>query len=421
MLKVAVMTLGCKVNWIDTETLKTALKHCDLDVVSFQDEADIYIINTCTVTAMADAKSRQYIRQARSRNAKAVIIAVGCSGEIEGEKLCEEAGADAVFGTHDRMRALDYICDRFQISKSHEDEPILPEQTRSRAFVKIQDGCNNACSYCIIRIARGKSRSVPLERIQDICLSLSETHREIVLAGIDIGQYGKDFSDPCELSDLIKTLYEVPGMARIRLSTLDPLSITNEIVELLSTRDLLCRHVHLSIQSCSDRVLKAMGRKYTGDDVREAVLRLYHAVPHIALRGDIIAGFPGETKEDHRQTCEMLSSLPLAGLHVFPFSARKGTEAEMLPTQISNEVKKQRAADIREISQQTRTAYLERIRGLQQEVVVTKIVEGGDGFVEAFSDTAITMKLPQTIIGYGELGWAKVIEFDHNEVRGQWN
>ncbi|MEW6254231.1 MAG: MiaB/RimO family radical SAM methylthiotransferase, partial [Planctomycetota bacterium] len=353
-----------KANWSDTEALVQALARLGFEIVPFDAAADAYVVNTCTVTGYAGAQSRQMLRRAQRRAPSARIVATGCLGEVLRDKLAGIEGIDAVFGVHDRERLAEYLCRELGVAfdlslLAAGSIGLLPAdpQSRARAFVKIQEGCNRRCSYCIVPAARGACRSMPVTEAVITLARLSQTHAEIVLAGIDIGQYGADLGGGTHLTTLLSAILSNSEISRVRLSTLAPALVDDELISLLQS-GRLCRHVHLSIQSCSDGVLGRMRRGYCAEDVRRAAMSLWKAVPDIAITGDVIAGFPGEDEAEHLETLKMLSELPLAGLHVFPFSRRAGTLAARMQDQLPAEVKRRRASEIREVAVAARRSYL---------------------------------------------------------------
>ncbi|MFH1830169.1 MAG: tRNA (N(6)-L-threonylcarbamoyladenosine(37)-C(2))-methylthiotransferase MtaB [Pseudomonadota bacterium] len=437
MKRIAFTTLGCKANWSDTEALIQTLSFAGFQIVSFDTLADIYVVNTCTVTALADSQSRQMLRRAKRRSPDAHVVATGCYGEMSKDELASLKEVDRVFGTKDRKALVEYLFDLSGSSfpRGHPegacsrripevqrdaivDAPLDP-QSRARAFIKIQEGCDKSCTYCIIQMARGKSKSLPLEEVTQLCLKLTQHHREIVLAGIDIGQYGKDLEDGTSLVTLLKKLTSEQGLARLRLSSLAPNDISCEIIELLATGNF-CPHVHLSIQSCSDNVLQHMGRCYSATDVKRAAGLLVQNIPGIAITGDVIAGFPGESEDDHKQTLDTLTALPLAGLHVFPFSARSRTLAAKMDGQVPHDIKRRRAFEVRKVALSLRRRYLESLIGNSMDVIVTSKRPRDDGSVEGVAENGVHISLPKGVVPYGKMGKAIITDITEQNVRGIW-
>ncbi|MBT3180952.1 MAG: tRNA (N(6)-L-threonylcarbamoyladenosine(37)-C(2))-methylthiotransferase MtaB [Deltaproteobacteria bacterium] len=419
-MRVAFTTLGCKANWVDTESVIQMCKGVGAEIVAFDDEADIYVVNTCTVTSVADQQSRQMLRRAKRRSPKAIVVATGCVGETSKELLLEIDEVDQVFGTSDREGLLEFIFNQLDVdSTAGEVQMPVENQSRARSFLKIQDGCNRRCSYCIVPTARGRSRSVSMEAVVEAAVKLSKHHHEIVLTGIDIGQYGSDLSN-ASLALLLDALLEEELDVRYRLSSLDPTLADDRIISLVRESGKICRHVHLSIQSCADGVLRVMGRGYGGDDVAKVIRRLVEQVPDIAVTGDVIAGFPGESEGDHRRTVEVLRSLPVAGLHIFPFSPRYGTRAYTLDGQVDKAEIKRRASELRELATSARQDFLMGIVGKTFDSIVTSKISSDENVVSAFSDNAVSVSLPAGVVEYGGIGKALIDRVDNLKVCGSW-
>jgi threonylcarbamoyladenosine tRNA methylthiotransferase MtaB len=426
MKKIAITTLGCKANWSDSEAMVQALSRAGFAIVRFEEEADAYIVNTCTVTNYAGAQSRQMLRRAKRRSPGATVIATGCYGEVGRNKLAELEGVDAIFGVGDREKLIEFLCERLgnpfegtDLNMSAVGMVPKSSQSRARAFVKVQEGCDKRCAYCIVPFARGESRSMPPDEVLETLKDLSASHREVVIAGIDLGQYGRDLACGTHLKALLRRIRSEEGMARLRLSTLGPRDIDEELVAMIAEGGI-CRHVHLSIQSGSDIVLTRMRRGYGAQDVERVANLLVERVPDIAITGDVIAGFPGECEGDHLESMQLLRRLPLAGLHVFPFSKRTGTVASRMSDQNSREIKKKRAAEIRDIARRSRFAYLSGLIGKSFECIVTSKKPGEDGAVIAVTDTSVKVRLPAGSVPYGELGRARITDVTETEVRGVW-
>ena len=325
--KVAAITLGCKVNLHDTHTLLAKFVDAGYEIVDKADDADVCIVNTCCVTNAADKKSRQAVRRAKARGG--IVAAVGCACQANPARF-EEIGADIVLGTATNFEVND-------ISKIHD---------RTRAFLKIQDGCNNFCAFCIIPHVRGRSRSRPLADVIAAARRFAEAgHKEIVVAGICVASYGNDLQD-CDLLTALEQICKIDGIERVRLSSVEPNAITPEFLGFVAGQPKFCNHLHLSLQSGCDAILKAMGRKYTTPQFMEAVAALRAIMPDVSITTDIIAGFPGETDEYHQQTLDFIANSGLAALHVFPYSAKEGTTAASMPGQLASAVKKQRAKEL---------------------------------------------------------------------------
>lgn len=424
MTRIALTTLGCKANWADTEALLQALAGAGHRVVPFEEEADVYVVNTCTVTAVANAQSRQLLRRARRQNPAARVIATGCYGQTAAAELVALPEVDEVFGTADRaalVAALNGAAPRTALAVEEDTFGLtaLKPQSRARAFLKIQEGCDRACAYCIIPQARGRGRSMPAGEVVEACVRLSGHHREIILTGIDLGQYGRGLAGGETLDAILTRLAARADVSRLRLGSLDPLQVSEPLVRLIAG-GRICRHVHLSIQSGSDRILSAMRRPYRVADVAAAVKRLTDAIPGIAITGDWIAGFPGERDEDHAESMALLASLPLAGLHVFPFSPRRGTAAAQMSGQVPHSLRRSRAFELRSLARRKREAFLAGLIGEAFDVIVISREPGPDGTVLAVADTAVEVRLPAGTVPYGGMGNARITEVSELKVHGQW-
>lgn len=368
-MKVAIYTLGCKVNQFESQAIGQALTARGHELTDFDSPADAYVINTCTVTASSDKKSRNAVRRARRLNENAVVAVCGCYVQVspgEAEKL----GADLLCGTADRtgfVRLLEQTAlektRRVEVSdimKSRTFEPLAPGGLagRTRALLKIQDGCVNFCSYCIIPYARGPVRSLPLSQVQSQASRLyEEGYREIVLTGIEISSYGQDFKDGSGLCDAVEAVCRSAPGARVRLGSLEPRTVTETFCRRLSGLDNLCGHFHLSLQSGCDETLRRMNRKYDTARYFESVTLLRRYFPGCAIACDLIAGFPGETQQEFAQTCAFAEKCEFAFMHVFPYSRRRGTPAAAMSGQIPREEKHRRAAQLSALAEKSAQSY----------------------------------------------------------------
>jgi threonylcarbamoyladenosine tRNA methylthiotransferase MtaB len=382
-MKVAVATLGCKVNQYESAGILEALEERGFTIVPFNTAADCYIVNTCTVTGRSDCQSRQLIRRAARANPGASIIVTGCYARIAPDEIRKIGAATRI------MEAKASIPDRLQrIAGGMADEDgqdtqaevALPElhprkfPGHTRAFLKIQDGCNTFCAYCIVPYARGRSRSLPEKDVHSRILELSRAgFREIVLTGIHLGAYGQDLQPPSSLLGILKRAEERRPIERLRLSSLEPGEVTNEMIAFFRTTTLLCHHLHIPLQSGSDDVLKRMGRPYDSTFFRDRLERIWRAAPDMAIGLDVMAGFPGENERDFNRTLRLIEDLPVAYLHVFPYSDRPGTAAFRMPDKVGEKEKKIRAEQLRAVGKQKRAAFAGRFVGKKLAV----LVEGG--------------------------------------------
>lgn len=361
MRKAALHNLGCKVNSYETEAMTQLLKKAGYEIVSFQDQADVYIINTCSVTNMADRKSRQMLHKAKKQNPNAVVVATGCYVQTATEKVAQDLSIDLVVGNnrkkdiveilneyYEEKEAGEQVKEEYVIDINHTDEyedlEISTVTEHTRAHLKIQDGCNNFCSYCIIPYARGRIRSRTMESIKAELERLSASgFKEIVLTGINLSCYddnGKKLIDVIEMAD------NVNGIERIRLGSLDPEVVTEDFVERLGKVKKICPHFHFSLQSGCDKTLKAMNRHYTSDEYYEKCQLIRKYIDNPAFTTDVIVGFPGETEEDYISSREFVKKIKFAELHVFKYSKRDGTVAAKMPNQIDEKIKTLRSEDL---------------------------------------------------------------------------
>ena len=394
MKKAALHNLGCKVNAYETEAMQEMLEQAGYEIVPFREGADIYIINTCTVTNIADRKSRQMLHRARKMNPDAIVVAAGCYVQAQAEKQEVDPCIDIVLGTN-RKKDLIAVLEEYQqkkaegecleevedISRTKDYEPLSLTKPgdHTRAYIKVQDGCNQFCTYCIIPYARGRVRSREVEDVIREVRALAENgYREVVLTGIHLSSYGIDFDGERHLLELIRAVHEVEGIRRIRLGSLEPGIITEEFAEALAALPKMCPHFHLSLQSGCDATLKRMNRRYTSGEYYEKcrILRKYFDRP--ALTTDVIVGFPGETEEEFRQSMEFVDKVDFYETHIFKYSRREGTKAAVMENQVSEQVKAQRSALMISLGEKKRRAYEESFVGSEVEVLVEEpdVIDG---------------------------------------------
>ena len=361
-LKVASFALGCKVNQYESQAVGNLFRERGYILTDIDCSADIYVINTCTVTNLGDKKSRQLIRKCKRLNPDAFIAVMGCYAQVAPDEVFAIEGVNLVLGTNDKSKIVDIIEENFDKNTrmkivrdiKHEKtfEPLtegLPEG-RTRAYIKIEDGCDRYCSYCIIPYARGPVRSRDMESIEKEAACLAENgFKEVVITGIHIASYGKDTKD-ANLIDVLKRIDSIEGIERIRIGSIEPYIVTEEFVGELKKIEKLCPQFHLSLQSGCDRTLKAMNRRYLSEDYRKALELIRKNIPDSAFTTDIIAGFPGETDQDFDECLEFAREMGFLKIHVFPFSSKKGTKAEKMSPQIPKKIKNERAKRLIEIS-----------------------------------------------------------------------
>ena len=409
---VAAATLGCKVNTYDTDALLALFAERGYTLVGFDEKADIYIINTCAVTNISSRKSRRLIRRARKANPAAVVVAAGCYAQTAPDEVGAVEGVSIVIGTGDRAKILEAV-ESFRdeggvkrhtfVAEEYFDElckegaalSAAPEEfgggeSRTRAYLKVQDGCDNFCSYCIIPYARGRARS------RDISAALAEARalaaagrKEIVVSGIHVASYGKDIKNVA-LTDLLRALHNVDGVERIRLSSVEPTLITGSFIALMHELPKLSRHLHLSLQSGCDRILEAMNRRYRAANYADVVSALRRSFPDIAVTTDVIVGFPGETDADFDETLDFVSSQRLSRLHVFPYSPKRGTPAADMPDQVGEAAKAERTQIMMDLGKKLAGEFAERFVGHTLDVLYESRRDGSNIY-EGYSDNYITV------------------------------
>ena len=402
-------------------------------------EASVIVVNTCTVTAISSQKSRQMIRRAAGANKNAVLAVVGCYAQSEPEEISKIDGVDVIIGTKDRIRIVELVEKAMRnenaisnaqcvmrngkplsfvgsVDDIREFEELPHSPHRTRAFLKIEDGCNNFCAYCIIPYVRGRIRSRNLESIRAECLELKATgFKEIVLTGIHIGAYGRDFGNKINLVDAIKTVLDAANPLRLRLGSIESAEMSDELIDLIKNDSRICNHVHLPLQSGSDEILKAMRRPYTTKNFSELTARLVKEIPEISIGTDLIVGFPGETEENFSETLEFIKAQPFSKIHVFPYSARLGTVAATMPNQIPPQIKKSRASQALEISRAKAENFSKRLIGKTVEIIAETST---DGIVDGLTKNYVRVYAPYKNIPLGEVIKDKVEKIFKDGVYG---
>jgi threonylcarbamoyladenosine tRNA methylthiotransferase MtaB len=406
MKTVAIATLGCKVNQFESEALMASLEQRGYDLVHFGEGADVTIINTCTVTHRADFQSRQMIRRAFRSNPKSLIIVTGCYAQVDPETISNIEGITYVLGNQEKNQIPDLLplmqngrYPRVQTADIQEevrflDIPLHSFHRHTRAFLKIQDGCNAHCSYCIVPHARGRSRSLPPERLLEHLRILKERgFKEVVLTGIHIGAYGLDLNPPFPLERLLRRLEIEETPDRVRLSSIEPKDFSPGLISFLSQSMKVCPHLHIPIQSGDDETLKMMNRDYDHSFLSNLIIELHRRIPKLSIGADVIAGFPGETEERFGRTYELIKSLPFSYLHVFPFSKRRGTPASKFSQEIDEGSIKKRAERMRELGKQKRQAFYRQFLHQELSVLVEDQRERGSRRWKGLSRNYISILL----------------------------
>jgi threonylcarbamoyladenosine tRNA methylthiotransferase MtaB len=402
-LKVAIATLGCKVNQYESAGIIEALERQGLDMIPFDQPADYYVINTCTVTGRSDVQSRQLIRRAARTNPRAKIIVTGCYAKLAADDIIKMPGVTLVTNQKAMIPGAIATAKPLEGIMLPDDDHSSPDLSslkpvrfhgHTRAFLKIQDGCNSRCRYCIVPFARGPSRSIPEIEVISRIEELRRTgFREIVLAGIHLGAYGTDLFPPTDLAGIVKTVTDHRAVERLRLSSIEPVEITDSLIAIFEHSGILCRHLHIPLQSGDDGILMRMGRPYDSAFFAHLLEKIWRALPDLAVGLDVMVGFPGEDKRAFERTVQFIADLPVAYLHVFPFSERAGTEAAAMSGKVSDSDKKDRAERMRDIGKRKRLAYAQRFIGEKMAVLVEGKPDRVTGLWKGFSGNYIPVIL----------------------------
>ena len=407
-IKVGLTTLGCKVNQYESAALAEDLQQKDYALVPFNSIADFYIINTCTVTAFSDYQARQLIRRAHRANPQAKIIVTGCYAQIAAADIAKIEGVALVVGNDQKntipelLRSCGtetcriYASDIFQ-QKEFCNMPLSGFIGRSRAYLKIQDGCNSSCSYCIVPFARGKSRSMTQQEVLRAVANLSQQgYREIVLTGIHLGAYGHDLNPHTNLINIINRISDQTGNTRIRLSSIEPREITDELLHLFNKKDILCPHLHIPLQSGNDKILKLMKRDYDAAFYRKLIEKIAATVNDVAIGVDVMVGFPSEGEEEFNSTLGLLQDLPIAYLHVFPYSQRPQTLAQIIQPKVNESIKRKHAAILRSIGAKKCEEFTLRFLNKKLQVMVEKIKDKKTGLMKGVSQNYLPVLIDKT-------------------------
>ncbi|MDY4560466.1 MAG: tRNA (N(6)-L-threonylcarbamoyladenosine(37)-C(2))-methylthiotransferase MtaB [Peptostreptococcus porci] len=403
MKKVAFYTLGCKVNQYETEAMTELFEKNGYISVNSEEYADVYVINTCTVTHMSDRKSRQYIRRMKKKNPNAIIAVVGCYSQVSPEEILDIEEVNLVMGTNDRKAIVENIdnltvdskvstVDDIMKVKDFESIEISQTNGRTRAFIKIQDGCDRYCTYCIIPYARGRIRSRKMDEIVEEIETLSRNgFKEVVLTGIHVASYGKDLRDGSNILTVLKEVHNIDGIERIRLSSVEPKLFTDEFISEICSLEKLAPHFHLSLQSGSDGVLQRMNRRYSAEEYKRIVEILRDRIPDVSITTDVIVGFPGESNEEFLETLGFLKELKLMHTHIFKYSPRKGTPASIMENQIDSQTKNFRSGVLLNLCTKNFRSFVEKFKDRELRILVEEL--DNDGYYEGLTDNYIRIKV----------------------------
>ena len=429
MKKAASFALGCKVNQYESEAIAELFAEKGYEIVGIEEKADVYVINTCTVTNFGDKKSRQLIRKVKRQNENAVVAVVGCYAQTAPQELMKVEGVNLVIGTKDRAQIVEMV-ENYDASRGVENhvtdimkervfEPLSIQKlaNRTRAYLKIQDGCSQYCSYCIIPYARGPIRSrEPQEVLAEVKRLADNGFKEVVLTGIHVASYGKDRRDT-SLLEILRQVHEVEGIERIRFSSIEPNVVTEEFAQTMAELPKVCDHFHLSLQSGCDRTLKEMNRKYDTEKYRQAAATLRKYMPHVALTTDIIVGFPGETEEDFKESYAFAKEIGFAKIHVFPYSPKRGTPAAERKDQLPNAVKSERSHALIELSDKMAQDFLKPYIGQEVEVLFERAVS--EGVYEGHTTNYIKVQAAADCDLTNQICQAYITEAEQEELHGE--
>ena len=432
MKKVALHNLGCKVNAYETEAMQEILEQNGYEIVPFEEKADAYIVNTCSVTNMADKKSRQMLHRAKKMNPEAVVIAAGCYVQSAGEELLKDTSVDILIGNNEKVN-LPSILENWEkehkplhvhdLTREHTYEELTLSHTagHTRAFMKIQDGCNQFCTYCIIPYTRGRVRSRRLSDIVAEAGRLAENgYQEVVLTGIHLDSYGTDLEEHENLLTVIQEIAKIDGIKRIRLGSLEPRIMTEKFVAGLAAEEKLCPHFHLSLQSGCDATLKRMNRRYSAEEFRQCCERLRRHFDDPALTTDVIVGFPGETEEEFTATVEFLKDICFYETHLFKYSRRKGTKADRMPDQIPEQIKNQRSDVLLALTEKNSGEYRKKLLGRTVKVLLEEeSTIGGTTYLAGHTREYVKVAVAPETAAAGEIIDVKVTGLLKDMVLGE--
>jgi threonylcarbamoyladenosine tRNA methylthiotransferase MtaB len=427
--RIAFHTLGCKVNQGETAAMVHLFREAGYDVVDFNDVADVYVVNSCAVTVQAERKSRQMLHRARNANPGAMLVMVGCYPQAAQGELPELSDVDLIIGSSEKPQIVELVeraraqaSPLIAVSRWTDDTRYAMISTsqevgRTRATLKVQDGCQQFCAYCIIPYARGPERSRSLDSVLDETRQLiAAGYQEVVLTGIHLGSWGRDLQQPSSLSSLAEAMLAVPGLQRLRLSSVEPNDITPELIELMRHHPNFCRHLHIPLQTGQDEILAAMNRRYNTAEYRAIVEQVRAAVPRVAITTDVIVGFPGETDEHFAETLQFVESIGFSRLHVFRYSPRPRTPAATMPNQVPGQVKEERARRLIALGEVMRRQFCQRMVGETWQVLWE---QEHDGVWSGHTDTYVSVQAQSDALASNQLSPVRVVRLTDAGVFGE--
>ena len=429
--KVAFHTLGCKVNQHDSAIMAALFQDAGYEVVDFNDLADVYVVNTCTVTHLSDRKSRQMIRHAARENPAATIVVCGCYAQTAKAELEALDEVDLIIGTNERHKVVEAVetfrQDHVKTAYMADDEELfyyedLPHERVSgmtRAYVKIQEGCDQFCAYCAIPYARGPLRSrSEQDTIDEINMLVERGYKEVILTGIHIGAYGRGVKDEtCDLTGLCRRILDETAIERLRIGSLEGIEVTDALIEMIASDERMAKHLHLPLQSGCDRTLSAMRRPYDTEQFREMMRRIRGKVPNIAITTDLMVGFPGETDEDFQESLVFCNDIAFSAMHIFKYSMRSGTPAAAMPDQIDPQIKERRAKQMADVAQKNKLDYERRFVGQTLRILVEEQTK--DGLWTGHSSNYLLVTFPGENIRSGDFVDVKITSAERNRLLGE--
>jgi threonylcarbamoyladenosine tRNA methylthiotransferase MtaB len=420
--KVALQTLGCRLNFSETGSIAQGFKDRGYDIVDFGEPADVTFINTCTVTDGADSTCRNLINKAYRTSPEGRVVVAGCYAQMEADKISKMTGVDLVLGTSEKYKVFDYLDEDEEhivaVDKSNEfwGAATTPADSHTRAFLKIQDGCNYICSYCIIPFARGRSRAISVEdAITNAKNLVANGFKEIILTGVNIGEYETASGE--KLADLVKGVLEIDGLERLRLSSVEPNTITDELLAVFKSSPKFLDHFHIPMQSGDDEILRSMKRKYTVEEYKAIINKIITQFPNAAIGADVILGYPGESQEQFDNTYNLLKELPITHFHVFPYSKRKNTVAAKHPDQIQHGVKKDRVKGIIGLGEAKLAMFSEDQVGMTSKVLFER--KNKHGYFEGYTSNFIRVSVKSELDLKNQVHTVQLTEFKDNRLFGQ--